>query len=229
MLESDAEDVCRLVKEHFSKATVADARLCWEVVKGYGREDAEHAIREHRLESGKTAWRPDPRRIGALAAKFYHERMPRRVEERAVDVIRKFDPLTYDGMDNMTILSHHFFQAWERVKETADTDRGRNGMRAMILGHARSAFRQEGLDDADADTEARACVELKPGERILLPSLLRSPEPGGGTPSWSQLQKLAEVDHAEREERDDLPVASVPVMDDLDFDDPGSFTPTSGV
>lgn len=225
MLDQDAEGVCLLVKEHFSKATQADARLCWEVVKGYSRQDAEQAVREHRLEKGAAAWRPDPRRIGALAAKFYNERMPRRLEERAVDVIRKFDPLTYDGMDAVTILQHHFSEAWERVKETADTDRGRNGMRAMILGHARSAFRQEGLADAGADTEARACVELNPGERIILPSLLKSPEKGGGSSSWEQLQKLAVADHAEREEQAAATTVTMPpLMNDLDFDEePVSF------
>ena len=196
MLDTDCPEGAAAVKGHFSKATEEDALLVWDLVKGYSREDAHRAVKEHRLEKGSAAYRPDPRRIGTLAASFYRSRRPVGTSERMLDFVVRQDPLTYKGMDPLVVLQHYYRECWNRVREGDAAERGKAGARSLILNSARSAFRQEGLDDDAAEVEARAAVELADGERICRPAIFRT-MPG---PSDSSAEKARAMRELQKED-----------------------------
>src|SRR4051812_824743 len=92
-MESTQEvNILCLVREHFSKATDGDGQLVWGDVKGFGFEDAKPAIIEHRREKGAQAWRPDPRRVKALAATYFRDRQRERWDsETLIGYLRRTD------------------------------------------------------------------------------------------------------------------------------------------
>src|SRR5205085_11775477 len=114
-----------LVREHFSKATDGDGTLVWEDVKGYAFDDARRAIVEHRREKGGQAWRPDPRRIKALAATFFNERRRSDYAFRNIDAIRRADKdgSLRDLSDERAILTH-YRRCWEAVKASGADEIG---------------------------------------------------------------------------------------------------------
>lgn len=184
------------VLEHFHKATDADARITWDDVKGYGYEDAQRAIEEHRREKGSQAWRPDPRRIKALAASYYRERQRDRWDaERTIDYLRRQPESArmLHGLPDAEAIEAHYTTAWGMVESSTEEGIGRNVARSYILGGARQAFVQIGLNDAEAERRARECVELSPGEKIPRSPLFR--EPPKPQTAWNTMKELAAVEH----------------------------------
>jgi hypothetical protein len=186
-------NVLILVRDHFSKATDSDGLLVWEDCKGYGFEDAERAIVEHRREKGSQAYRPDPRRIKSLAASYHHDRQRTRWnKERTIDLLRREQPSAeyLHGLPDMEAIEMHFTHAWGMVEAaTESASIGQNAARSFILLGAREAFTQIGLTDAEADRRARECVDLKPGEKIPRKPLFKEMEQPDT--SWEARQKLA--------------------------------------
>ena len=186
------------VSEHFSKSTDADCRIVWEDVKGYGFEDAERAITEHRREKGAQAWRPDPRRIKSLAASYYRERQRTRWNAvRTVDHLRRENPSAelLAGLPDLEAIEAHFTHAWGLVEHESEPDSiGRNAARAFILLGARHVFEEIGVERAEADRRARECVDLMPGEKIPHRALFK-PLPGPPPTSWEARKQLAIAEH----------------------------------
>lgn len=197
MNANDNLGVALKIREHFSKATDGDCNLIWEDVKGYELADAKKAIEEHHREKGAQAWRPDPKRIKQLCAGYRNARLrAQSKEEKVVDWLkrtaRKSGDSRFEGLGDVAALMLHFSECWTDVAAQDVDERGRQGIRAMILNHATRAFGEVGLSDDEAAEMARGIVELKDGQRIMLSSVLKSPELPD-TSSFTALKQLAAV------------------------------------
>lgn len=198
MEASQEINVLCLVKEHFSKATDGDGKLVWDDVKGYGFEDARKAIVEHRREKGERAWRPDPRRIKALASSYFRDRQRERWDsETVIGFLRRNDKTgLLQGLPDAEAIEAHYSSAWEGM--TVDDGIGKNVARSYILNGARLAFGEIGMEKSEADRRARQCVGLKEGERIPRRSLFQ-PEPEKPKTSHEALKELAVAEFREVE------------------------------
>lgn len=194
MESSQQTNVLCLVRENFSKATDEDGRLVWDRVKGYGFDDAREAIREHRVEKGAQAWRPDIRRIASIAAARHNGRMRDRHAARPVHKQIAQDRPDLADLDAASRVVTFFEEAWEHAKEAAAPDLAW-AARAMIFAHCRRALQEANVEDADV--LARATVEAGPGERLaetVSQAILNRPK-APDTSSFSALKQLAVAEH----------------------------------
>jgi hypothetical protein len=172
MYEHEKLNLMVAMKEHFNKATDGDGEILWADLKFYDLADAKRAIEEHRREKGAQAWRPDPARVKSLAAKYRNDRRRANyADERIIDSVRKTAVINGDTSlcgDDVAGLTLHFSRCWAETKKKANTDHGRNSIRALIFNHAKHGFGEVGLSQSEAEGLARDCVELANGERIML-------------------------------------------------------------
>lgn len=169
MLEQDQSKIVAAMREHFSKATDGDASLLWEEVKGESAADAQKAIKEHRMEKGAQAYRPDIRRVRSLATSYRLTRQrANSKEQKIIDWLRLGSKASeYRGMDRVATLTLHFGDCWRILEgDKSIDDYGRQMSRAFILSHARHGFVEIGLSAEDAESCAREAVCLSPGESI---------------------------------------------------------------
>ena len=190
-----------MLKEHFHKSTDADCAVVWDQVKGLDFDrDVKHAITEHRLEKGASAFRPDPRRIRYIAYSSFNTRQRNAaVKEKIVDSIRKRDLIRWDGEPAVRIIQTHFSEAWDTVKAGDASEYGKQIARAYIFRDAITAFREIDMSDKNAEAEARDCVELKSGERIKPHRTMFNKLPELQT-SWEALKRLAISEHGKPDE-----------------------------
>lgn len=190
MESTRSEEVIKLAGQYFTKATDADLNLIWDGVKGYDFADAERAIKEHRLECGKQAYRPDIRRIINLAAAYFRNRtISGRPQQRIIDFIRKFYPFAANDAD---IIREHFTSSWAAVKQANADLRGETIARAYILAHCRCALTEIGWSQTEADDAAHLYVGLEPGEKIPKQGIFNDiPKPLEESKSWDAIVALA--------------------------------------
>jgi hypothetical protein len=62
----DLNNFTACVAGHFPQATNEDGKLLWEQVGGFDLATVKDAIKQHRLELGAKAFRPDPQRVKTL-------------------------------------------------------------------------------------------------------------------------------------------------------------------
>lgn len=168
------EETCKvkilaLVKDHFSKATDSDGLIVWDDVKGYGYDDARRAIEDHRREKGSMAYRPDPRRVRALAATYHRERVRKAsARVRVIDWIRREDDhrATLHDLADAEAIVAKYRMAYDNLVASECDPIGFGIARAYIRSHAAAALREIGVPDADVIRDSGFCAGLEPGERL---------------------------------------------------------------
>jgi hypothetical protein len=193
MSEDDKVMILRLVKDYFSSATDSDALLVWGYVRGYDRRDAVRAVEEHRLEKGADAWRPDPKRVKAIAHGYHlHRRREFHAAQRVVDYLRR-QPESAEllhGLPDPEAVEAHYTLVWSELTTADVNDTGRKAMRFLAYANARHAFSELGLDRDESDRRARDCVGLLPGEVIPRVAPFQA-LPGPPPSSWDARRQLA--------------------------------------
>jgi len=193
MSEDEKAVIFRLVKDHFSKATDSDALLVWGAVRGYDRRDAVRAVEEHRLEKGTDAWRPDVRRVKAIAHGYHvHRRRESHEAQRVVDYLRR-QPESAEllhGLPDPEAVEAYFTSVWGEMEAADVDDAGRTAMRRLVYANAREAFAEVGLGRDESDRRARDCVGLLPGEVIPRVAPFQA-LPGPPPSSWDARRQLA--------------------------------------
>lgn len=182
--------VIDLLRQHFSKVTPGDADLVWKGVRGYSFEDSQRAIEEHHRERGAQAYRPDVKRISALAANYYRSRTSRGGREiRIVDFIRQSSKLNTSRIKDADLIQRHFGECWGAVKSREPHDEGTSIARAYVMRHATDALTQIGWSHKEADECAHIIVGLEPGEKIPKQGLFNIQSQA--KTSWEALKDLA--------------------------------------
>lgn len=85
-------------------------------------------------------------------------------QEKVVDWLRRTDPFTYQREPNLPALQTHFRDAAARVRETDAEPAAKDRILQMILAHGRTALREIGFNEADADELAREWAGLAKAE-----------------------------------------------------------------
>ena len=174
MFEQDKATVLTALRDRFSKATDADGEDLWDAVKGEHLDDVIAGIKEHRGEKGSQAYRPDIRRVGSIAKARRSKRSSGNIEGRVVGFIRRTNP-DCQGMDEVSAITLHYGNAWDRVKSEQHGEHATNLVRAMIYRDAFKAFGEARYENGvrislpEADAMARDIVGAAPGEKILKP------------------------------------------------------------
>ena len=194
MDETQYIDFCAVLKKHFTKSTEGDVELCWKHCQQFDYAKVVAAIERHRMDAGKSAWRPSPQALVASLRTSSSAGKPQRHEKvahwirRESEIHRQFVGQTDDDAVFM-----HFCHAWAAVRSSNEADDyGKQAIRKMIRGHCRAALLEIGVAEREASEMASAAVDLKAGEPIIVPEILKSVPSASTNLPHEEIRKLAE-------------------------------------
>jgi hypothetical protein len=195
MYDSDRDELIATLRKHFTGSIEGDGELIWTKVKGMDLEDVIRSIQEHRLECGKTAYRPDIRRVVSMAIEYKNARNKSTSKKfKVIDWLRIFFCEKYISVPDSSAIMDHFANCWSHIKQEVGIDEyGRQMSRAYILAHARMAFRELGITESNGDKFARDIVELADGEIISGGRMFR--EIGMGKSAAEEIRRLFESEN----------------------------------
>ena len=194
MRDQDRDKVIETLRLHFTSVTDGDAELLWQQVRGQELADVIRALQEHRLDCGRSAYRPDIRIVHAKAMGYRQAKHKKHsTQQKTVSWIRnpgavvkrdcKFgcchnptipNPAEHHGVADATVIYTHYSNTWAELAENGDVDDyGKEMARAFILAHCRNALMEIGSPHADA--MARDAVGLDAGESITGGKMFRKP------------------------------------------------------